>query len=156
MTTTTNDDALVDCVIYANDARGDDLRGDVRAARATADPPPRDAQCSITMCGNEDDPECRMLRYCENGHCMHDKCIEYMFREAESLSVAMCPQCRSRHVLDVVLREVPVPQSAVEKMASPDFVAYRAANFAAPEFAGGDSALPLVIERAWADPRYKL
>jgi hypothetical protein len=112
MATTTNDDALVDCIVYANEVRIGQAQENVVGTRAISDPlpPPHDLACSISMCGNDEecDSPCRLLRYCPNGHCMHDRCVEYLYMAAETLSVVVCPQCRSEHPMKLVLEANPI------------------------------------------------
>jgi hypothetical protein len=107
---TTNDDAVVDCVVYANELRMDERLTRVDAVRRVVDGPPSEgSSCSITMCGNDDGPGCRLLRYCRNGHRMHDRCLEDMFLTADTLSVVVCPQCRSDDIVRMVTRAKPIP-----------------------------------------------
>jgi hypothetical protein len=143
---TTNDDAVIDCVVYANDVRMGVSAEGIQARRVVKDPPQSVSGCSISMCGNDDDPECRLLRYCPNGHCMHDKCLEYMFTASESLSTVMCPQCRSDHVVNLIVGAKPIPTETFEKMWSADAVAARAIQRFVPEVRGGASMLPMLLQ----------
>ena len=109
----TNDDAVVDCIVDACESRNHGIAEDQRArlTRRVAAAGPDNVsgkECSITMCGNDDDPSNQLLQYCENGHCLHDVCIEYIFDKAESLSTAVCPQCRSQRMIYLVTRAKPI------------------------------------------------
>jgi hypothetical protein len=106
--TTTNDDAVVDCIVHASELRRGDIANVLPATRRIVDPPPKDSPCSITMCGN-DDENSRLLRYCPNGHCMHSQCLESLFENAESLVVTTCPQCRSKNMVELTLKAMPIP-----------------------------------------------
>jgi hypothetical protein len=142
--TMTNDDAVVDCIVYANEVRMGNSPEGIRGTRAIKDPPPADKDCSISMCGEDDDPLCRMLRYCSNGHCMHDKCLEYMFKEAETLSTVVCPQCRSEHMVDLVIAANPIQPQIFKRMWSDNSVAARGIKHFVPEV-NGVSMLPMLM-----------
>lgn len=124
METTSNNDALVDCIVYANQVRMGMIPSKVEGRRQIRDlgSISSDNVCSISMCGNDDDPSVRVLKYCENGHFMHDKCIEYLFESAEHLSVVGCPQCRSRFAIDLAKKRVPIPGSIFTKLVCSDAV----------------------------------
>ena len=116
----TNDDAVVDCIVYACESRNHGIAEDQRArlTRRVAAAGPDNVsgkECSITMCGNDDDPSNQLLQYCENGHCLHDVCIEYIFDKAESLSTAVCPQCRSQRMIYLVTRAKPIESESVTR-----------------------------------------
>lgn len=139
-----NDDALIDCIVYANEVRMGTSPEGILSQRQIIDPPPPDKECSISMCGNDGDPSCQLLRYCPNGHCIHDKCVDYMYRESESLSTVVCPQCRSDSVMDAVVDAVPIPFRIFTEFWSDKAVAADAVRYFAPEI-GGISMLPLLM-----------
>lgn len=99
MDTITNGDAVSDCLIYALQCRLDE-KEPIPGTRRIIDGPPNERDtCSITMCGNDDEPGIRMLRICENGHCMHDCCFEnYLMNVENIITQGDCPQCRSSHM----------------------------------------------------------
>ena len=124
--TVTNDDALVDCLLYGISLRSgirkdgeypewDVKPMDIAKPRTISDPPPPGSACSVTMCGYDDDAECRMIRYCENGHCMHDKCIENLMSMAPSMYSVYCPQCRSEHAIELLMKTAPMVLGPIQK-----------------------------------------
>lgn len=147
---TTNDDAVVDCIVYANEIRIGDREDNAKGCRRVIDFDAQGKDCSISMCGNEDDPECRMLRYCENGHCLHDKCLEQIFLATDSLSVVVCPQCRSKKVMQLVVDAVPIPMAQFESHYAPSRWASKAIKSVVPEFRG-TSMLPMLIKKMELD-----
>jgi len=108
MDTIKNDDAVVDCIVYTCESDEVPMEQRVKLTRKVVDFDPSGKECSITMCGSEDDPEAQMLKYCEHGHCIHSTCLEYIFENAESLSTAVCPQCRSSRMMTLVLKARPI------------------------------------------------
>lgn len=144
METITNNDAVVDCIVYANEVRMGDTPEGIKTQRTVIDPPLLSKGCSISMCGNDDDPECRLLCYCPNGHCLHDKCLEYMFAASESLSTVVCPQCRSEYMIDLVTKAKPIPTQIFEKMWCDDAVVAKSIRHFVPEI-NGISMLPMLI-----------
>jgi hypothetical protein len=123
---TTNDDAVVDCILMAFEAEQADADSMAPGKWRVSDADGLPHECSIPMCANEGDAGSRLLRYCENGHYVHDKCIEYMFRFAPSLDAACCPQDRSRRAIALVLEAMPLSAEDLYKVASPDFIAISA------------------------------
>lgn len=118
-----NDDALIDCIVYANEQRmiGKDAPFVFGKRRVMDAPDPDACDCSISMCGNGevDGRESRLLRYCPNGHCMHDACIENLFMAAETMSVTCCPQCRSDIAREKALEMSPMSEEAFDRLYSP-------------------------------------
>ena len=102
----TNNDAVVDCIVYANERRVADsdqpYKQPTRAILGNVD-----KECSITMCGMQSD-DTRTLVFCENGHCMHDVCIENIVEHASDLNLLRCPQCRSDDALQWVMEAMPI------------------------------------------------
>ena len=142
---TTNDDAVADCVTYANELRMNDEMERVPGTRPVIDDVDgifARASCSISMCGNEDDPTCRMLRSCSNGHCMHDRCLEDMFIAARNVAILVCPQCRSDGIADLIYRARPIPSDVLLNLICGDrAVVMRAIKFECME--GSDAARAL-------------
>jgi hypothetical protein len=141
-----NDDALVDCVAYANEVRMGRTPDGIPARRPISGAPERsDSMCSISMCGNDDDPSCRLVRYCENGHFVHDRCIEYMIMESDTLSTTTCPQCRSNRVMVAVVNANPIHDSILRLNFGTDEMAERAIRSVVPEI-GGACLLPTLLK----------
>jgi hypothetical protein len=109
---TSNDNALLDCIYYAVETRHQDEGEFVCGTRPITGGPPTgsDKECVITMCGNDEQeegrPPCRLIRVCPNGHYMHDRCIEFLMRNATSEGLVCCPMCKSREILPGVLDSV--------------------------------------------------
>lgn len=103
--TITNDDAVVDCIVYSCEEHTEER---VPLTRRVVDFDSSGKDCSVTLCGNDEEPGVQLLRYCENGHCLHTVCIEYLFDKSESLSTAVCPQCRSERMIRLVLNAKPI------------------------------------------------
>jgi hypothetical protein len=122
----TNDDAVVDCIISGGDASAEDDDPPAPITRKIADYQGENKECSIPMCECESDPSRPLLRYCENGHYMHDRCIEYLFRNAQSLESASCPQCRSKHMTKLVVGAVPVEPLGIFMVCSAERTAFKA------------------------------
>ena len=116
-TTITNDDAIADCIFYAEDIKADlhTFHVPFKLTRKIRPPAPPTAECSITMCGNDQYP---LVQYCENRHYVHTKCLENMFVLGRDSSSGYCPQCRSQRAAVVATLALPViPESVDETFA---------------------------------------
>jgi hypothetical protein len=146
-TTSTNGDALVDCIVYANELRKYPHMDRLAGTRRIIPPPKKDASCSITMCGNDDDPSCRLLLYCPNGHYIHDRCLEDMFVAADNLNILVCPQCRSEDMMSKVVTANPMPNPSILHLKCSDRVIVMKALYREfPRAAGGISLLTMIIK----------
>lgn len=152
MNTTTNDDAVVDCIVHASEFRRGDISEILPATRRIVDPPPKDVSCSITMCGNDECENPRMLRYCQNGHCIHSQCLESLFENAESLVVTTCPQCRSKNMVEITLKALPIPIHQFNSMWGDYNNVAMAISSVVPEIRG-INMLPLLMSKT-EDPNH--
>lgn len=120
-----NDDAIVDCIVYACECKALNTPLDQRLplTRRVVDFDPAGKDCSISFCGNDEDPSCQLLKYCENGHCLHSTCLEYLFGAAESLSTTVCPQCRSDRMISITLKAKPIERDNFIKWFGPESIA---------------------------------
>lgn len=132
-TTINNDDAVVDCAVYANEVRMCKSPAGIISQRRVCDVDTSGKTCSISMCGNDDDPECRMLKYCPNGHFIHDKCLEFLFQASETLSTIACPQCRSNNVTALITEKIPIPICHIIKMFSDSAIVSNAIKSTLPD-----------------------
>ena len=124
-----NDDAIVDCIVYSNECRSTNtepipMRNGVEIEKDDT------RECSVTMCGN-DGP---LLKYCENGHYIHVSCLEFIFLAAETLSVTVCPQCRSDRMLKLVKKMMPMTRIDFSLAFSSTTTAKKAIDCASKDF----------------------
>lgn len=128
-----NDDAVVDCIVYTLTSEDVPLDQRLRLTRRVVNSGADNKDCSVTMCGNDDDPANQMLRYCENGHYLHDICLEYIMSNAESLHSTVCPQCRSSRAFNLMTRANPIPNRQFTIWFSPEETALNIIECAASE-----------------------
>lgn len=133
----TNNDAVIDCVMYSGEmARCGNsvrLRG-VRKCTPSALFPNQDSnrslkekECAISMCDASDSDTARMLQVCENGHYMHDTCIEELtIANASRKTPPSCPLCRSTSVFGLANSVQVIPQQEFMLKYAPSAVVSRA------------------------------
>lgn len=128
-----NDDAVVDCIVYTLTSEDVPQEQRQRLTRRVVNSGAENKDCSVTMCGNDDDPANQMLRYCENGHYLHDICLEYIMSNAESVHSVVCPQCRSNQVFNLVVTAQPITNRQFTAWFSPEETALNIIECASSE-----------------------
>jgi hypothetical protein len=117
-----NDDALVDCMEYAWEMRRCGRDVEVHGSRTIVDCAVS-RECAINMCDNDG---CRLIRVCENGHAMHDACLEDLVRKCSSIKELKCPACRSDRMKTIVLKAENIEPTVLMGVASPRTAALKA------------------------------